>query len=224
MKLKYIIQRVQRILKESSSINRYELSPMYIYDKLSSARNILLNRKVRSNQKISEFSYQSINNIILGKYYLTDVNIGKELLRSKKEIPNMIMNNDRYLIQTVSNSDGTMSYSNIDYSAYKYQKYNKYTSKRINYFIKNGYIYLINDPTLTHISITAIFSDIISAYIYSEVANPPDKYMNYMELDFHIDNNMEDALIDLVIPEIMMSINRKDESNKKKNKSEKDRE
>ncbi len=78
------------------------------------------------------------------------------ILKSIKRIPSTIDTWKDNMIISVTTTEG-VSIPKSNPIRQKYQKYNKYASNRRSWYLKDNYLYIINDTMLTYASLSGIF-------------------------------------------------------------------
>jgi hypothetical protein len=215
MKLKEIIQRVQSLYSKGVQSDDSRLSNRHIYNKILTLRSRLIAQQHNKKQKISQWNYQTIPCIELIKVPANDCPcippIGCDVLRSKYELPEPLTGLSNYIIQSVFTIDRSIRLDEISVSAVNYQKGNKYSSKKINYYIHNNYIYVTASSSSIHnlkfITLTAIFEDPFKANEFKtfcdEGCTDCKKCNDFLEEDFPIDNDLIDTVVEMCIPELI---------------------
>jgi hypothetical protein len=89
----------------------------------------------------------------------------------------------------------------------KVQKGNKYTSKKINYFIQNGYLYISTPTKIAVVSIIGLFENPIEVKEFIGLCNIECEdcveCIDYQNEEFPIDNDLTDAMIELSLAELI---------------------
>jgi len=86
---------------------------------------------------------------------------GCKILRSTVQLPATIGGNHENWITSVYAGEGqdAVFFSRISHRRYKTSKYNKFTSHARRWFIKDGYLYVLNDETTQVLSVSGIFEN-----------------------------------------------------------------
>lgn len=210
MKVDEIIQRVQSLYSKGVQSDDTRLSARHIYNKLLTVRSKLISQEAKKKQKISPWNYQTIPCIELIKVPAHDCPcvppIGCQMLRSKYELPQPLSGLSGVLIQSVTTIDRGIKIDEMSLNAVNYQKGNKYTARKLNYFIYNNYLYITTPSTLKAVSLTGLFEDplVVNKYKgYCECVECTECF-DYKEEDFPINNDMIDTLIELTIQELVV--------------------
>jgi len=221
MKLKDILQRVQSLYSKGVKSDDSRLTNRHIYNKLLTVRSRLISQEAKKKQKISQWNYQVLPCVELELVPPHDCPcvppLGCKILRTKYKLPEPLTGLNGSLIQTVSTMDRGIKIDEVTLNAVNAQKGNKYTSKKMNYFLHNGYLYVTSTQNLKAISIVALFEDPIEASQFKGLCDCEDcnNCIDYLEQDFPIDNDLIDAMIELTINElvILFSQSQEDQTN-----------
>lgn len=78
------------------------------------------------------------------------------ILKSKLRIPSTIDTWKDNLIVSVTTVDGS-SIAKSNNIRQRYQKYNKYSKNKMSWYLKDNYLYIINDTILQYVSLSGVF-------------------------------------------------------------------
>jgi hypothetical protein len=211
MKVDEIIQRVQSLYSKGVQSDDTRLMSRHIYNKLLTVRSKLISQEAKKKQKISPWNYQTIPCIELIKVPAHDCPcippIGCEILRSKYPLPQPLSGLSGILIQSVTTIDRSIKIDEVSLNAASYQKGNKYTPKKLNYFIFKDYIYITTPSKLKAISLTGLFEDPLDVKLfkgYCDDCVECVECLDFKEEDFPINNDMIDTVIELTIQELVI--------------------
>lgn len=216
MKVGDIIQRIQSLYSKGSQSDDTRLTPRHIYNKMLTVRSKLISEEAKKKQKVNQWNYQTIPCIELIKAPIHECPclppIGCEILRSKYKLPKPLTNYDKHLIQSVTSLDGNIIFSEIDFVEKKYKSANKYTAKKPDYYIRNGYLYITVNTKLSIVTLTGLFEDPIEVTDFPSYCKDADcKDCNDcespMDKDFPLDNDMVDTLVELSVNELIVLFN-----------------
>lgn len=217
-----LIQRVKSQYNKGVASDDSRLTSRHIYNKLLSVRSRLLFQKVNKNQKINQWSYQTIPCIELIEAPIHEcpcVPIGCKILRSKYKLPKTLSGLSRHIIQSVTTLDGQENISESSFELEKYRKGNKYTPTKPHYYIRNEYLYITNMRSLEVITLTGLFDNPLEVYNFQgfcpELNCPDCDCISYLDLEFPIDPELEDPIIELSLKELVefFSQMREDQTN-----------
>lgn len=140
------LQGIQSLYSRGVQSQDSRLMPRHIWNKLLRVRYTLLEQKSNKNQPISQFAYQTIPCIELIKAAPYECPCvppsGCMMLRSRYPIPKPIVALKGDLIQSVSSLDGTLILDDTSFATNKYSDGNKFTSKKPQRLIYNGYLFV----------------------------------------------------------------------------------
>lgn len=211
MLVKDIIQRVQSLYSKGVQSDDTRLSNRHIYNKMVTVRSKLLSQEAKKKQKISQWNYQTLTCIELITVPAHECpclpTLGCEVLRSKYELPEPLTGLNGSLIEWVRTIEKSIKIDYISINALNAQKGNKYTAKKLQYFIENGYLYISTPSKLKVVSLKAVFEDPIVADTfenYCDTCEDCNKCVDYLEENFPIDNDMLDTLVELTVQEVVI--------------------
>lgn len=216
-----IIQRVQSLYSKGVQSDDSRLTSRHIYNKMLSVRAKLISQESKKNQKVNQWNYQTIPCVELEKAPIHECPclppVGCSILKTKIKLPKPLTNLNNHLIQSVTSLDGSILYSEIGWTEKKYKSSNKFTANKPDFYIKNEYLYITHRNGPKIIVITGLFEDPIEVINYPSYC--PDNDMldctSPLDIDFPIDNDMVDTLIEIAANEliVMFSQNREDLTN-----------
>jgi hypothetical protein len=209
MILSDLINRIQAMYSKGVPSDDTRLSQRHIYSKIKTIRARLVSQDANKKQKISAWSYQTIDCIELIPVPTHQCpclpNIGCEILRSKYPIPAPLTNNSYDLIKSVTTVDRSMKIDMINVNAYNSQKGSKYTSKKTNYFIEGAYLYISTPSNLRVVSMTAVWEDPFEVEKFKTWCECSDcvNCMDYTSFDFPVDFDIADTLVEMCAQELV---------------------
>jgi len=213
-----LVQRVQSLYSKGVESDDSRLTSRHIYNKLTTVRSKLISQKVKKKQKISQWNYQTISCIKLERVSLQECDCLNELkcnlLRTENPIPKPLTDLNRHLIQSVTSFDGSVIYSETSWKERKYKSFNRYTSQKPDYFIRNNYLYLTNDNQSDIITIDGLFEDVLAAINYPSYCDENENFFNCkspLSNEFPIDNDLIDVLIEMSVNELVIFFNQNTE-------------
>lgn len=224
--IKEVTQRVQSLYSKGTQSDDSRLTIRHIYSKLSSLRAKLFKQKLDKKQKVSDWSYQTIDCVELVLALPHECPcippIGCKVYRSKYPIPSIIYSSQYPGIDSVTSIDGGIVYTPTTWKAKKYKKADKYTSQKPDYFFRNDYLYLTHKPGPKVISITALFEDVLDVTRFTNLCQEDCVDCNgcipFYDVEFNIEDSLLDTIIELAVPELIevFSKMREDQTNDNK--------
>ena len=213
MLLGELIQRVQSLYSKGVQSQSTRLRNRHIYNKLLTVRAKLISQEVKRKQKLSPQNFQTLFCVELIEVPTHECPcippVGCNIIRSKHKLPKFLSGLNGHIIQSVTNIDNSVKLDEITLNAVKHLKGNKYTSNKNNYFIHNGYLYLTEYTKMRVVNLTALFEDPISIltfenYCNGDYSNTGDnKCIDYLNMEFPIDLDMIDVLIEFSLQELI---------------------
>jgi len=121
----------------------------------------------------------------------------KTLSRSIQQLPKIAEGNYQYLINAVTNIEGTLSFKYMPVQRYINSLSLSLTKKEPYYWIQNRYIYL-TDPDIKAIKLGALFEEDIPSTLFSPCDCDTPKCTNPLDMDFNLPGYLEKNVIDMV--------------------------
>lgn len=225
MKVGEIIQRIQSLYSKGVNSDDSRLTSRHIYNKILTVRSKLIYQKANKKQKLNQWNFQTLPCIELVKAEVHECPclppIGCSILKTKYPLPKPITNLTTHLIQSVSTIDGSVIYSEIGWNEYKYKKGNKYTANKPDYFIRNGHLFITYKSGPKVITVTGLFEDPWEAEKFPSYCPDCEDCIDcssILDMEFPIDNDLTDTLIEFCIQEliIIFTQNQEDKTNNSK--------
>jgi hypothetical protein len=134
-----IISRVQSLYSKGVESDDTRLSARHIYNKLVTVREQVAIDQLRQGLSWAEWDQQPLHAVPMKNFE------GQwcPMMKSIDTIPSAIGDGTNEGV-IVSSPDGSRIYSRTSFEHQKYLKGNKYTSKRVHYFVHDDYLYLLN--------------------------------------------------------------------------------
>ena len=181
--IKEVIQRVQSLYSKGAQSDDSRLSQRHIYSKLISLRSKYISQQAKKRQKLNQWNFQTLPCVEVVKVPqslcpCTPVS-GCDILRTKYPLPKPLSDLNNHLIQSVTSVDGNVIFSEIQWNEVKYKASSKYTSTKPDFFVNDGYLYIIGLVQkmrhLKTITITGLFEDPLVAENYPNICDCPNK-------------------------------------------------
>lgn len=203
------IQSIQSLYSRGVQSQDSRLRRRHIWNKLLRVRYTLLEQKSNKNQPISQFAYQTLPciELITAAAYECPcvVASGCSLLRSRYPIPKPVVALKGELIQSVSSLDGSLIIDDTSFATNKYSEGNKYTSKKPQYFIYNGYLFVTVLRVLKVIQMTFLAENPEEVWNFKSFCDEEctDCCMNPLERLFPLDQGTTDTAIAMASNELI---------------------
>jgi hypothetical protein len=159
--LQNIIDDIRAIASSGSNPNEFKIPDEQIAYWVSQARATLIGQSLAKKDDLNDTWLQTITCMELE---LADeaecclVSSDCYVLKTVRKIPSTIDTWRANWIVSVTIALGTPISKSNQFSN-KYQKYNKYTGSSRWYYLKNDYIYIVNDTLLELINVVGLFQD-----------------------------------------------------------------
>lgn len=209
MKIGELISRTQALYSSGIPSDDIRLSAQLIYSKLLSVRGKLISQTYSKKQKISDWYYETLNCIELIQVPKHECPClpatGCMILRSKYKLPTPLTGLANDLIRFVSSVDLEIKIDPITINAYKSQRGNKYTSRKLNYFIQEGFLYISTPKRIKAVMMQGLFENPIDVAQFQGLCDCTtcDSCIDYREIEFPIGLDMVDTLLELVAQELV---------------------
>lgn len=207
---KEIVQRVQSLYSKGVQSDDSRLTSRNIYNKMITVRSKLISQEAKKNQTTSQWNYQTLDCIELIKALPYECPcqpaVGCEIYRTKEKLPRPLTDLNGHLIQSVTNVTGSIVYDEITWKDKKDKQYEKYTSARPDYYIRNEYMYITQKKGAEVISITGLWDDPWVAYNYPSSCSATSEVtcLSPLDMDFPIDGDMIDTMVELAVKELVI--------------------
>lgn len=210
MKLGEIIQRVQSLYSKGVQSDDSRLSSRHIYSKILTARELIIARKSKQKQKISDWNYQTISCVEMVDIRPHECPCApypdcSTVKRSKFIIPKVMADYNGNLIDYVMTIDSGDRFDFTNRTEMLHIKGNKYTANKRRYLIDKGYIYIFGFNTPKVIQMRALFSDPIEAEDFISLCTSEniEKCNDIFDMEFPIDGESIDTLIMFTVQELI---------------------
>ncbi len=155
----HLIYDVLEIASSGGNPNEFKISNEQILYWIEQTRSMLISQSLGKKDDINDSWIQYINCVELEQVDASTcclADTGCYILKSVQPIPSTIDTWKDNWIVSVTTIDGS-SISKSNPIRQKYQKYNKYTSTSRGWYLKDDYLYIINDQVLTYVSVAGLF-------------------------------------------------------------------
>lgn len=151
-----------RNMATSGDLNySFRIEDEQIYFWIHETRAMLISQAIAKRQDISDIWVQALKCLKLIQVDPAEccfVTTNCRVLRSESQIPTTIETAlDNSIIRVVDPSGNIISKSN-PFEA-KYNNYNKYVSRKAQWYIQNGYLYILNEEFLEYVTVYGLFDD-----------------------------------------------------------------
>ncbi len=226
MTIKEIIQRIQALYSKGVKSDDSRLNSRHIYSKLKTIRGRLLYERVNKKQFIANINYQVLPCVELVVAPITECPcippLGCCIYKTKYPLPKPLSGMNGHIIKSVTSLDGNIVFSELTWQDKKYKQFDKYTSQKPDYFISGEYLYVTAKNDTEVIRIEILLEDPVEGYNYPMYCPTVDDCLTVFDREFHLDNSMIDAAIELSVQELIAIFNQsqEDSSNNSKDNPE----
>jgi len=215
MKVSEVIQRVQSLYSKGVQSDDSRLSSRHIYHKLLTLRSKYVSQQAKKRQKINQWNYQILNCVEVITVPVHQCPcippIGCDILRTKYPLPRPLSDLNVHLIQSVTSIDGSIIFSEIQWREVKYKQSSKYTSNKPDFFIKDGYLYIVGvTQRLRHlqvISVTGLFEDPVAVQSFPSKCQEDEEIeencLSPLDMEFAVDGEFIDWIISETAEELV---------------------
>lgn len=154
-----LIYDIQNMASSGGNPNEFKISTRQILYWIEQVRSQLISQSLAKRDDINDSWLQFISCVEMEQVEDTDcclVDSDCYLLRSVLQIPSTIDTWKDNSIVSVTTAGGE-SIPKSNHIKQRYQKYNKYTSKTWGWYLKDDYLYVINDQNLNYLTISGLF-------------------------------------------------------------------
>lgn len=164
--LQTITDDIRALATSGSNPNDFRIPDEQIYYWISQIRAMLIGQSLSKRDDLNDTWLQTISCMELIQADASECCLAPSncyVLRTKLKLPSTIDTWRANWIVSVTTPDGDpISKSNQFYN--RYQKYNKFTGSNRWYYLKNDYIYIVNDQLLAYINVIGLFQDPMELY------------------------------------------------------------
>lgn len=223
-----LLQRVQSLYSKGVESDDSRLTRRHIYSKLLSSKGRLMFQKFNKKQFISRWNFDYLPcvemKLVEGHECPCVPPVGCEILRSVHKLPKPMSSISKHIIDSVTSIEGSVVFYETTFKAKKWRNGDKYTSKRPDYFIHNGYLYITVTRKLKAVSVSLLANDPLDILDFPSMCDEVDTDCNtsIMDVEFNIDEDLIDTLIEMASQELIGVFNqsREDLSNDSKDSSQ----
>ncbi|TXG80648.1 MAG: hypothetical protein E6R13_07760 [Spirochaetes bacterium] len=155
----HLISDIRGIASSGGNPNEFKITDRQILYWVEQTRSLLISQSLAKKDDINDSWIQYIDCVELEQVDASTcclVDTDCYVLRSKERIPSTIDTWKDNWIVSVTTIDGNMIPKSNPFKS-KYQKYNKYTHSDRGWYLKDDYLYVINDQLLTYVSVAGLF-------------------------------------------------------------------
>ena len=139
-------------------------------------RDMLVGQLFSSNKTIPDTVIQHLECVdmeCLDPAECCEISSCARVLRSTQKLPRTIQRNGNNSILSVSSADKTVGFTETTYVRQRSNAFNRYTGTEPRWFIKNDYLYIINEKVLDNISVSGVFEDPTEVGMFTDCDGVP---------------------------------------------------
>tara|TARA_R110002020_G_scaffold229316_1_gene440051 strand:+ start:19578 stop:20336 length:759 start_codon:yes stop_codon:yes gene_type:complete len=133
-------------------------------------RSMILSQIMGKKMRVAASCIETLERVFLkpvDESEACEIDLGTHVLKSVKPIPRTIQRNDRDSILAVESLDGQRAFSETTAFRKKWNKYNKYTSSKNRWYIKDNHLYVICDMLIDAVKLTGVFEDAEEVWLHN---------------------------------------------------------
>lgn len=204
-----IIQRVQSLYSKGVQSSDTRLSSRHIYNKILSARSLLLLQQAKKRQKISDWAYQILPCVEIIEVPVTECPFVPQgtfsVKRTKYRLPKPITGITTHNIEWVFSLDNSIKFDESNRIEMLHIKGNKYTSKLSRYVPDDGYLYLFGKNLPDVIKVKMLCEDPFEAINFKYSGKVENSCLTPLEVEFPIETGYIELIIETCIKELVES-------------------
>lgn len=189
---------IRGIASSGSNPNEFRIPDEQIYWWIDEIRAVLISQSLAKKDDLNDTWLQTISCMELEQADESEcclVDTDCYVLKTVEKIPTTIDTwKNNWIVSVTTASGEPISKSNR--FANRYQKYSKYTGSARYYYLKNDYLYIVNDQLLEYVNVTGLFqspSD-LAAYVTCE-----DEECFTQDSPYPISANMANQVVDIIV-------------------------
>jgi len=194
------------IATSGSNPDNFKIPREQIYYWIAQIRAMLIGQSLAKKDDLNDSWLQQINCVLLESADESECCLapsGCYVLKTVEQIPNTIDTWKNNWIVSVTTAYGDQIPKSTQFSN-RYQKYNKYTGNKRYYYLKNNYIYIVNDIMLEYINVQGLFED--PADLDTFVSCEGDTCFNSNTSVYPISANMSSMITDIILKTKVMPL------------------
>jgi len=193
-----LIKDVQLIAASGPVPDDFRMSDRLVENWITQIRSTLIAQGLEKRKDISDVWIQTIGCLELetvDEAECCDIEIGCTLLKSVRQIPTTIETKDSNLIIGVTGLDNTHITQTNRFKR-RYKKYSRYTGSNKGWYLKDNYIYVINDNILKYVNVHGIFDD---PRELASFKNCSGETCFSFDSNYPVSTKMADSIVNIII-------------------------
>lgn len=192
----HLISDIRQIATSGGNSDDFKVSDRQILYWVNEIRSMLISQAIDKRADIADVWLQSITCFEMELADISDcceVATGCYGLKSVSQVPTTI--GDDELIIGVYTIDGEVI-DELTRQRSRYSKYNKFTKAKAGWFIKDGYLYIVNNTMLEMVTLSGIWEDPSDLAAFISCADQP---CWSFDSDYPVSLKMASMITDIVI-------------------------
>lgn len=205
-----LISRVMALYSSGIPSDDVRLSNQLIFNKMLTVRSKLISQTLSKKQRISDWDYSHIPcvELIEVPIHLCPCLPARNctILRSKYKLPSPLTGLSNDVIRSVTTVDLEHKIDYITLNAYKSQGGNKYSSRKMNYFILDEFLYISTPKPIRAVSINGLFENPLDVIKFSGLCDCAtcEDCLDYNEIEFPLGLDQVDTMVEMVAQELVL--------------------
>ena len=164
-----LVSDIRNIASSGSNPVEFKIEDSQILFWCNEVRSTLISQAIQKKQDLTDLWIQGITCLQLEQVDISEcceITTDCYILKTVQPIPSTIETySDNNIVRVTKPTGEIITKSNVFEAVYN--KYNKYTGNKSNWYLKNNYLYITNDQLLETVNVYAIFEDPsdLSSYI-----------------------------------------------------------
>ncbi len=161
LSLRKIVADVRNIADSGENNYSFRISDEQFAFWIHEVRSMLISQAVTKRQDVSDIWVQDLSCMELELVDASDccfITTDCYILKTKLQIPSTVETSSDNFILRVTNPMGNIISKSNPFEV-KYNRFNKYTGTKHQWYLKDGYVYITSDLLLEYINIFAIFEN-----------------------------------------------------------------
>lgn len=173
--LNKIISDIRNIASSGPTPDDFRITDRQIEIWVHETRSTLISQAIDKLKSINDTWIQTIRCLELeqvDKAECCDIETGCYILRSVQRLPVTVEGKDENLILAVTGLDDTTITPSNRFK-YSYKKYSRYTGKNKGWFLKDNYLYVMNDTLLERVHVVGIYENPAEVGAFKDCSGDP---------------------------------------------------
>ena len=176
---------------------------------IKTERSMLLSQMMGKKLRVPASCVETLDRVyldVVDAAEACEVDLGVHVLKSRKPLPRTVQRNHTDSILAVESLDGERPFSETTTFRRKWNKYNKYTSSKNRWYIKDNHLYVSCDILIEAVKVTGVFEDAEEVWLHNRcfddyiASGVPAKSCDYdWDTPFPISMSLASQATDLIM-------------------------